>query len=153
MVCSRKLPVYLRWLGETVPAALCSVSSATIHRHYLHCMRIIHAYGPGATFGPRNLRSRCIRLTGRLLTSQSGKSCSNIGRGSGGWSGGTGLELLAFVREKISVCIIPEFVHDHPRSLGLPFLIIHILYWVPSRIILGKLLSLLANFPGSSHQK
>ena len=96
-------------LRATVPAALCSGSSAIIHRHFFHCMRIIEAYVP------RNLRSRCIRLTGRLLTSQSGKSCSNMGRGIWGWGRGTALELLAFCKRKeISLYHTRNTItHDH----------------------------------------
>ena len=62
----------LNGLRETVPAALCSVFPATIHWHYLHCMRIIDAYASGAIYGTWELRSGCIRLTGRL-TNQSGE--------------------------------------------------------------------------------
>ena len=40
-------------LRGTKPAALSSVCSATIHRHYLHCMRIIEAYGCGVTYGTK----------------------------------------------------------------------------------------------------
>ena len=72
-------------LRETVPAALSSVSSATIHRHYLHCMRIIEAYGCGVTDGLRNSRSGCIRVTGRLLTSQSGNIYGERQQGTGWW--------------------------------------------------------------------
>ena len=81
-----------------MPAALCSVSSAIIHRHYLHCMRIIDAYASGAIYGTKEFKERvCIRLTGGLLTNQSGKSWRNMGGGGGGWGrAGHGLELLAF---------------------------------------------------------
>ena len=36
-------------LRETVPEAFNSVSPATIHRHYLHCMRTIDACATGVT--------------------------------------------------------------------------------------------------------
>ena len=45
-------------LRETVPAALNSVSSVTIHRHYLHCMRIINAYGSGEIYGTKEFKER-----------------------------------------------------------------------------------------------
>lgn len=49
---------------ETVPAVLSPVSSENIHRHYLHCMRTIEAYGSGGgNMGPRNSKRR---LTDRL---------------------------------------------------------------------------------------
>ena len=51
----------LEGLRETVPAALCSVSSATIHRHYLYCMRIIDAYGSGATYGTKEFKEQVYK--------------------------------------------------------------------------------------------
>ena len=52
--------VTLDGLRETVPAALNSVSSATIHRHYLHCMRVI-AYGSRETHGTKEFKERVYR--------------------------------------------------------------------------------------------
>jgi len=46
----------LEGLRETVPEALNSVPSATIHRHYLHCLRIINAYASGAEYGSREFK-------------------------------------------------------------------------------------------------
>ena len=48
-------------LRKTLLAALNSVSSATIHRHYLHCMRIIDAYGSGATYGTTKFKEQVYK--------------------------------------------------------------------------------------------
>ena len=52
---------YLGGLRETLPAALDSVSSATIHRQYLYCMRIIDAHGSGATYGTKEFKERVYK--------------------------------------------------------------------------------------------
>lgn len=51
----------LEGLRETVPEALNSVPSATIHRHYLHCVRIINAYASGAEYGSREFKERVYK--------------------------------------------------------------------------------------------
>ena len=52
----------LNGLRETVPAALNSVSSATIHRYYLHCMRIIDAaYASEATYGTKEFKEQVYK--------------------------------------------------------------------------------------------
>ena len=48
-------------LRETVLAALDLVSSATVHRHYLHCTRIIEAYGCGGTYGTKEFKKRVYK--------------------------------------------------------------------------------------------
>ena len=45
----------------TMPAALNSVSSATIHRHYLHCLRTIDAYASGETYGTKEFKERVYK--------------------------------------------------------------------------------------------
>ena len=57
-------------LSETVPAALNSVSWATIYRHNLHCMRIINAYGSGATYGAKEFKEK-VYMAHRQITDQS----------------------------------------------------------------------------------
>jgi hypothetical protein len=46
----------LTGLRETVPTALNSVTSSTIHRHYLHCVRILKAYESGAVYGTKEFK-------------------------------------------------------------------------------------------------
>ena len=48
-------------LRETVPKALDSVSPATIHRYYLHCMRIIDAYAAGVAYGTGEFKERVYK--------------------------------------------------------------------------------------------
>ena len=48
----------LSGLRKTVPEALHSVSRATIHRHYLHCMRTIDAYAAGVMYGTAEFKER-----------------------------------------------------------------------------------------------
>ena len=48
MICSGELLVHLQ---ETIPEALNSVSPATIHCHYLHCMRTVDVYATGVKYG------------------------------------------------------------------------------------------------------
>ena len=48
-------------LRETVPAALNSVSSITIHRHYLHCMQIIDTYESEARYGTKEFKERVYK--------------------------------------------------------------------------------------------
>ena len=52
--------LYSAMTGDVVPlpAALCSVSSATVYRHYIHCMRIIAAYASGAIYGTKEFKER-----------------------------------------------------------------------------------------------
>lgn len=52
------------------------VSSATTHRHYLRCMRIIMPLGLEQHM---ILKNGCIRLTSRFLTSQSGNISPRAG--------------------------------------------------------------------------
>ena len=60
-------------LRETLPDP---VSSATIHRHYLHCMQLMST----GLEQLRNLRRGWyIRLTGMLLASQSGGVLLRVG--------------------------------------------------------------------------
>jgi hypothetical protein len=51
----------LEGLRETIPEALNSVSFATIHRHYLHCLRIINAYASGAEYGSQEFKERVYK--------------------------------------------------------------------------------------------
>ena len=51
--------VEIEW--ETIPAALNSAPPATIHRHYLHCMQIIDAYGSGETYGTKQSKKRVYK--------------------------------------------------------------------------------------------
>jgi hypothetical protein len=44
----------LEALRETVPAALHSISTATINRHYHHCMHILDSYRNGFTYGTKD---------------------------------------------------------------------------------------------------
>ena len=48
-------------LRQTALAALDSVTPATIHWHYLHCMWIIDAYGSGATYGTKEFKERVYK--------------------------------------------------------------------------------------------
>ena len=57
-VVTMLLQYTLDGLREAVPAALSSVSSATIHRHSLHCMWIVDAYESGATYGTKEFKER-----------------------------------------------------------------------------------------------
>jgi hypothetical protein len=48
-------------LRATVPKALDSVTTASIHRHYKHCERIIEAYSDGMTYGTEEFTKRVYK--------------------------------------------------------------------------------------------
>lgn len=48
-------------LRKHVPEALHAVTSATINRHYHHCLRAIHAYMDGAKYGTDEFQNRVYR--------------------------------------------------------------------------------------------
>ena len=54
-------------LRGAVRAALCSVSSATINQHYLHCMRITNAYGSGAIYGTKEFKERVYKARQNIV--------------------------------------------------------------------------------------
>ena len=51
----------LAGLRENLPTGLHSVGSASINRHYNHCMRIIDAYADGNEYGTREFKERIYR--------------------------------------------------------------------------------------------
>ncbi|RPA99707.1 hypothetical protein L873DRAFT_1767021 [Choiromyces venosus 120613-1] len=56
----------LEGLRETIPQALDSVSSATIHRYFLACMRILDAYRSGLHYGTAEFRERVYKSHRRV---------------------------------------------------------------------------------------
>jgi hypothetical protein len=48
-------------LRAAVPKALDSVTTASIHRHYKHCERIIEAYSDGMTYGTEEFTKRVYK--------------------------------------------------------------------------------------------
>jgi hypothetical protein len=61
-------------LRKTIPAALDSVSTASINRYYYHCLRIMSAYRNGLGYGTREFTEKVYKLKVivRLLTRVNG---------------------------------------------------------------------------------
>jgi len=51
---------------ETIPLALDSVSTSTIHRYFLACMRIVEAYRVGLHYGTAEFRERVYKSHRRV---------------------------------------------------------------------------------------
>ncbi|RPB11554.1 hypothetical protein P167DRAFT_489137, partial [Morchella conica CCBAS932] len=51
----------LEGLRETIPAALNSVTSISINKYYLYCMRILDTYQAGFTYGIMEFKERVYR--------------------------------------------------------------------------------------------
>ena len=57
-------------LKQTLPVALDSISTATIHRHYEHCVRTLDAYIEGCTYGTREF-TECVYRGHRQVVDKS----------------------------------------------------------------------------------
>ena len=55
-ICDVLWKYTINGLRKTLPAILNSVSLATIHWNYLHCMQIIDAYGSRATYDTMKIK-------------------------------------------------------------------------------------------------
>jgi hypothetical protein len=51
----------LQGLRTILPAALDSVSTAAINRHYYHCMRVLEAYREGIAYGTKAFTERVYK--------------------------------------------------------------------------------------------
>lgn len=50
--------IHLRWTEGSFTSHTELSTLVIIHRHYLRCMRVIEAYGSGATYGTKEFKAR-----------------------------------------------------------------------------------------------